>query len=210
MRRLQHRYQKGNEPSELQAVTCGRNDRIPASKGGLELATTTQRFASRLARLTALQKSMQHGSPMTMTTSSRNSGASATPCATTASTTATTSSRSPTCSSSRWPTSGRSTCRRAATGRTLRDKSGTDLTDHYIDVLRTLGKTAGHPRRHLRRGPVALQQPGQPQEAHRPHRRDRVDHPRRRREGRSLRGAAGKGRQRGQEGRRASTSRRAS
>ena len=29
-------------------------------------------------------------------------------------------------------------------------RSGTDLTDHYVDVLRKLGKTAGHPRRHLR------------------------------------------------------------
>ena len=58
-----------------------------------------------------------------------------------------------------------STCPRAATWPTLRDKSGTDLTDHYIDVLRTLGKHAGHARRHLRRGAVALQQPGQPQAA---------------------------------------------
>ena len=59
-----------------------------------------------------------------------------------------------------------------------------------------------HPGRHLRRRPVPLQQPGQPEEAHQPDRRDRVDLPRRGREGRGLRGAAGEGGQRRQEGRR--------
>ena len=78
-----------------------------------------------------------------MTDVVRNSGASATPSATTASTTATTSSRSPTCSSSRWPTSAASSCPKGCDWPTLRDKSGTDLTDHYIDVLRTLGKQPG-------------------------------------------------------------------
>ena len=61
-------------------------------------------------------------------------------------------------------------------------------------------QAAGHPRRHLRRGPIAVQQPGQPQAARRPDRRDRMDLARRRREGRRLRGPAGEGRQRGEEG----------
>ena len=76
-------------------------------------------------------------------TSSKNSGASATPSATTASTTATTSSRSPTCSSSRWPTSAASTFPKDCDWPTLRDYTGTELTDHYIDILRKLGKAAG-------------------------------------------------------------------
>ena len=35
---------------------------------------------------------------------------------------------------------------RGCTWESIRDKSGTDLTEHYIDVLRTLGKTPGRKR----------------------------------------------------------------
>ena len=70
-------------------------------------------------------------------------------------------------------------------------------------MLRTLGQAARHPRRHLRRGAVPVQQAGQPQAAHQPHRRDRMDRARQGRQGRGLRGAAGKGRQRREEGGRA-------
>ena len=58
-----------------------------------------------------------------------NSGASATSCATTASTTATTSSRSPTCCSSRWPTSAASSCPRRPTGRTSASRAAPTLLD---------------------------------------------------------------------------------
>ena len=43
--------------------------------------------------------------------------------------------------------------------------------DHYIDVAPHAGQAAWHPRRHLQRGAVAVQQPGQPEAAHHPHRR---------------------------------------
>ena len=110
----------------------------PADRGGWGRAAASLRRQARRPCSTSSTRRSPHE-----LTSSRNSGASATPSATTASTTATTSSRSPTCCSSRWPTSGASSCPRAATGRTLRDQSGTELTDHYIDVLRKLGKTPG-------------------------------------------------------------------
>ena len=77
-------------------------------------------------------------------TSSKNSGASATPSATTASTTATTSSRSPTCCSSRWPTSAASTLPKGCDWADApRHEPAPTCTDHYIDILRKLGKQPG-------------------------------------------------------------------
>ena len=57
-------------------------------------------------------------------------------------TTATTSNRSPTCSSSRWPTSA-TLLPKDCDWPTLSGKSGTDLTDHFVDTLRSLGKEKG-------------------------------------------------------------------
>ena len=63
---------------------------------------------------------------------------------------ATTSSSSPTCCSSRWPTSarGRRTTSRASSlpttlGRTLLAKDGDELFDHYRHTLEALGNEKG-------------------------------------------------------------------
>ena len=67
----------------------------------------------------------------------------ATRCATTASTTATTSSRSPTCCSSRWPTSRTSSCPKETDWQHLRAAERHRTRRAYEDALRTLGKQPG-------------------------------------------------------------------
>ena len=53
---------------------------------------------------------------------------------------------------------GGESARRIATGTSLKDKSGTALTDHYADILRKLREAGGLLGRHLRPGHAALQQ----------------------------------------------------
>ena len=86
-------------------------------------------------------------------------------------------------------------------GRLSKRRAARTLTEHYTDVLRVLGKSSRHPRRHLLRGAVALQQPREPEETGIDDRRDRLDSPRRGRKGGSVRGLAGESGCRGQEGR---------
>src|SRR5687767_7356110 len=85
----------------------------------------------------------------------------------------------------------------------LTGRSGTDLADHYVDVLRTLGRQPGLLGDIFAGAQSRFQQPGQPTPDDRADRRDGVDRARRGREGRGVRGAAGEGSERGEEGRRA-------
>ena len=54
--------------------------------------------------------------------------------------------------------------------KTLMEKSGTDLSDHYVDVLRTLGQQTGSSWRYLCRRTLAVHEPGELKETDRPDR----------------------------------------
>ena len=85
----------------------------------------------------------------------------------------------------------------------LRDRSGTALVDHYVDLLRTLGKTPGILGDIYAEAQSRFNNPVNLKRLVNLIDETRVDHAGRGREGRSLRGASGEGRQRGQEGGRA-------
>ena len=54
--------------------------------------------------------------------------------------------------------------------KTLMEKSGTNLSDHYVDVLRTLGHAARPSWRYFCRGALAVHEPGEFKETDRPDR----------------------------------------
>ena len=83
-----------------------------------------------------------------------------------------------------------------------RQRSGTDLIDHYIDVLRTLGKPPGILGDIYAGAQSRFNNPVNLKKLINLIDETEWTSPRRRREGRRLRGAAREGRERGQEGRR--------
>jgi mRNA interferase MazF len=95
----------------------------------------------------------------------KSSGGFAVHCGMMASTTGISSSRSPTCSSSKWPTSAASHpegLRLAYAPRLHRHRADRPLHRHLAQA-----RQGARARRHLRRGAVALQEPARPQAAHR-------------------------------------------
>ena len=141
--------------------------------------------------------------------SSRSSGASATRCGMTASTTATTSNRSPTCCSSRWRTSAGSTsagwrCRRAwpidCSWPALAASTGAALPSTTPACCGALGQQPGLLGDIFTRAASRFNNPVNLKRLIDLIDETEMDHARGRRQGRGLRGPAGEGRERGEEG----------